>query len=66
MTLMRPPRLVARETKLRALDAICAAGRVVMLVGEPGVGKSRLLDEWSQGRRAALRVGCRPGDEQVP
>lgn len=66
LTLMRPPRLVGREVELKALDAIGASGRVAVLLGEPGSGKSRLLDEWLQGRALALRIGCRPGDESVP
>ena len=66
IALMRPPQLVGRSAELAALDAICAAGRVAVLLGEPGTGKSRLLDDWLQGRPLALRVGCRPGDDQVP
>jgi len=42
--------LVGRETDLSELtaaydDAVSGSGRIVMLVGEPGIGKTRLFEE---------------------
>jgi class 3 adenylate cyclase len=48
--------LLGREPLLAALDT--AAGRA-LLVGEPGVGKTRLAHEWATGLSTdVLRVGC--------
>jgi class 3 adenylate cyclase len=43
--------MVGRETELSALIQLCEAvraglGRVVIVVGEPGLGKTRLISEW--------------------
>jgi DNA-binding SARP family transcriptional activator/RecA/RadA recombinase len=52
--LRRPPAgLVGRETELLALDAelghATATTRVVLVTGEPGIGKTTLLDRWTAG-----------------
>jgi class 3 adenylate cyclase len=43
--------MVGREVELKALTGLCEAvqaglGRVVILIGEPGLGKTRLISEW--------------------
>ena len=82
MTADRPPRdelrastvppLVGRETELQVLaDALdCAASgstAVVLVHGEPGIGKTRLLDEFAAAPAARdatlLRGTCSPGHE---
>ena len=73
-SMLRPPRLVGRDTELQAVARALAAGQVVVLVGEAGMGKSRLLQAlaadaaWqAPGRpRALLHVSGRPGDALVP
>jgi DNA-binding SARP family transcriptional activator len=62
--IVRPPRLVGRDEELAALQAALREGRLVLLLGEAGVGKSRLLTqacgaEW-------LLVHGRPGDSLAP
>jgi class 3 adenylate cyclase/tetratricopeptide (TPR) repeat protein len=66
--------LVAREDELqqvlRLLDAVDAgAGRLVLLVGEPGVGKTRLAQEATlaaRNRRWYLATGrCYEGQQKV-
>jgi class 3 adenylate cyclase/tetratricopeptide (TPR) repeat protein len=68
-------RLVAREREMRtllaALDTVQAgAGRVVFLVGEPGVGKTRLAQEVTEAARErgffAITGRCYSPQENVP
>src|SRR5215472_15072075 len=52
----RRPSLVGREAELAALDeqvALARAGafRVVLVTGEPGIGKSRLVNELAERQR---------------
>jgi DNA-binding SARP family transcriptional activator/tetratricopeptide (TPR) repeat protein len=65
-SLMRPPRFVGRQRELELLHAAWAAGRVFLVLGEAGMGKSRLLAELAATRDAALAVSARPGDTGVP
>ena len=65
-SLLRPPRLVARQADLTRLSAAWQAGQSFVVVGEPGLGKSRLLAEFAALRPAVLLVAARPGDESVP
>jgi class 3 adenylate cyclase/tetratricopeptide (TPR) repeat protein len=68
-------RLVAREREMRALlttlEAVQAgAGRVVFLVGEPGVGKTRLAQEVTEAARdrgcVVVTGRCYAPQENVP
>ncbi|MBI5721090.1 MAG: AAA family ATPase [Burkholderiales bacterium] len=43
LALMRPPQLVGRAVDLAALQEVLRGERVAVLMGEPGVGKSRVL-----------------------
>jgi DNA-binding SARP family transcriptional activator len=68
--MLRPPQLVGRGAELQAMASALAAGQVVVLVGEAGMGKSRLFQALAAD--AALRphtlmhVSGRPGDVLVP
>jgi DNA-binding SARP family transcriptional activator/tetratricopeptide (TPR) repeat protein len=73
--LQRPPRLVGRQRELAALAEALAAGHVFLVVGEAGMGKSRLLAEWlavrprdaeQDAEARTLLVAARPGDAGVP
>jgi DNA-binding SARP family transcriptional activator/tetratricopeptide (TPR) repeat protein len=64
--LLHPPRLVGRGAALAAIDAARREARPVLLLGEPGIGKSRLLAELLRGRPGALAVSAHPGDAAVP
>lgn len=70
VAIARPPRLVAREQELAALHTALRARRHALVVGEGGMGKSRLLAEFSGTATPAagpvLVVGARPGDADVP
>ncbi len=46
VTVLRPPRLVGREADWRALQAALDARRCALVLGEPGIGKSRLIGDF--------------------
>ncbi len=64
-SLMRPPHLVGRERERLALDWAWSAQRVFLLVGEAGIGKTRLLQEFAAGREGVVSVQARPGDAGI-
>ena len=64
--LLRPPQLIGRDAELQALGRDLAAGHVVVLLGEAGMGKSRLLQALSAQQPALLHSSGRPGDALVP
>ena len=63
---LRPPRMVGRADDLRTALAGWAAQCVVWVVGEAGMGKSRLLQELVGARPGSVSVSARPGDAVVP
>ncbi len=64
-SLMRPPRLVGRQAQLLALEHAWATQRLFLVVGEAGIGKSRLLQEFSAARPGLVSVQARPGDAGI-
>ena len=64
-SLMRPPRLVGRSIEIAALTHAWAGERAFALVGEAGVGKSRLLREFSSASEGVVSVQARPGDAGI-
>ncbi|MBX3600911.1 MAG: AAA family ATPase [Rubrivivax sp.] len=66
VAVLRPPRLVGRQRELELLAAARASGRVALVTGEPGQGKSRLLAEQAAAATGWRVLGCRPGDAGVP
>lgn len=66
VAVLRPPRLVGRARELALLAEARAGGRVALLTGEPGLGKSRLLAELAAAGSGLRVLGCRPGDAGVP
>lgn len=63
--LARPPVLIGRERQWRALEEAWERCRIAVLIGDAGMGKTRLLGDFAQQREVPL-VGARPGDERVP
>lgn len=69
VVLLRPPRLIGREAEFELLVQAALEQRPVLLMGEAGMGKSRLLADlvaWHKERapeRPLLVVRARPGDE---
>ena len=66
VTVLRPPRMVGRRRELAALQEARAQRRVALLLGEPGLGKSRLLAELGTDRPDTVLASGRPGDAGVP
>jgi DNA-binding winged helix-turn-helix (wHTH) protein/tetratricopeptide (TPR) repeat protein len=64
--LLRPPRLVGRESALRQMRTAWQLRHVFLVEGEAGLGKSRVLDDFIQANWAICRGGARPGDDAVP
>jgi DNA-binding SARP family transcriptional activator len=63
--LARPPVLVGREPQWRQLEEAWEQRRIAVLVGDAGMGKTRLLGDFALHAGVPL-VGARPGDERVP
>ncbi len=71
-SLLRPPRLVGRDRERAGLRAAWAGQRAFWLLGEAGLGKTRLISEFAaeaaagNGSAQVLVVSARPGDAGVP
>lgn len=65
-SILRPPRLIGRARELEAIRLAWDSGRVFMLLGEAGMGKTRLLSELAAEVAGALHVQARPGDAGIP
>ncbi|WP_374562880.1 AAA family ATPase [Ideonella sp.] len=63
---LRPPRLIGRERELQALEAAWHDGAAVVVLGEAGIGKSRLLGDFAATRGLHVAVGARASDAPVP
>ncbi|MFN0182595.1 MAG: BTAD domain-containing putative transcriptional regulator [Aquabacterium sp.] len=66
LALRRPPHLVGREHELAAMAAAWDAGHAFLLLGEAGLGKSRLLETLAGQDPQALLLAAWPGDAAVP
>jgi DNA-binding SARP family transcriptional activator len=62
-SVLRPPRLVGRDSELATLQQGLTAGHVVVLLGEAGMGKSRLLQALATTQPGLLHASGRPGDQ---
>ena len=65
-TVLRPPRLIARQAPLQQLVAAWHGGATPWVCGEAGVGKSRLLAEFAATAGTCTLAVARPGDADVP
>lgn len=57
---------VGRAAELQAIGQALDQGRVVLVDGAPGVGKTRLAQEALAARGGVLVLRCRPEDTAVP
>lgn len=63
--MLRPPRLIGRDAAWQALHDAWDGGRIAVVTGEGGMGKSRLVGDFALARGRTLLVSARPGDERV-
>jgi DNA-binding SARP family transcriptional activator len=66
VSLVRPPKRVGREAQWLAMQRAWSAGRAFLLVGDAGIGKTRLLEEAAAQHLGVLSERARPGDAQAP
>ncbi len=66
VTVLRPPQVIGRDTVLAELAEAMAARRTVLLHGDPGIGKSRVLEAVAGAQPAMLATGAQAGDARVP
>lgn len=64
--ILRPPVLVGRGGEWEAMEAGWSAGRLLLLMGDPGVGKTRLACDFVASKGPYVRFAARPGDAAVP
>jgi DNA-binding SARP family transcriptional activator len=63
---LRPPRLIGRDVELAQARQALAAGRVLVVQGEAGIGKTRLLEDLCAASPQHLLTGARAGDARLP
>jgi DNA-binding SARP family transcriptional activator len=66
LTLRRPPRLIGRTEQLHRMWSACENERHVVLVGEAGVGKSRLVETFATGDGSWTSCRANAGDDRFP
>jgi len=65
-SVLRPPRLIGRQRELSVLAGARARAQVAALVGEAGMGKTRLAHEFLDSEQKFIHAAARPGDAAVP
>lgn len=64
--LLKPPQLIGRDAELAQLQSVLQRQGRLLLLGEAGLGKSRLLQALGECNEGLLCVAARPGDALVP
>lgn len=62
---LRPPILVGREEAWEKLEEAWGRGQTIYVTGEPGVGKTRLVQEFVASKGRGLYLPARPGYQDV-
>lgn len=63
LTLAQPPRLIGREQEWEHLRSAWERGRVIVMHGAPGIGKSRLAVEFARAAGSGVTVKAREGHQ---
>ncbi|HYH95378.1 AAA family ATPase [Hyalangium sp.] len=66
LSVTHPPVLAGREREWALMEEAWAARQPMIVDGESGVGKSRLVREFGYSRGRCLLINGRPGDQQLP
>jgi DNA-binding SARP family transcriptional activator len=66
VSVFRPPVLVGRSQAWQDMAMAWQRPQPFLLVGEAGLGKSRLLEEFVQSREGVVFDRAQPGDERSP
>ncbi|HEX8439198.1 AAA family ATPase [Archangium sp.] len=66
LTVLRPPVLVGRAREWAQMEEAFQARRLILLLAEPGVGKSRLAQDFAASKGRYTLFAGRPGDTEVP
>ncbi len=68
LSVLRPPTLVGREAEWARMEQAWASGLGIMVIGDPGSGKSRLAVDFlrSKSTHQLLLFEGRPGDQAAP
>jgi DNA-binding SARP family transcriptional activator len=64
--LSRPPRLIGREREWAIMQRAWDASQAIIVSGAPGVGKTRLLEDFLAAHGGGTRFEGRPGDSLNP
>ena len=65
VSLLRPPVLVGRHAAWAAMAAAWQVPQPWLLVGEAGLGKTRLLEDFVHGQDGIVLERARPGEDQA-
>ena len=65
VAILRPPRLIGREREWAAIHAAWQRRQPVLLLGEPGIGKSRLAGDCAAARPQHQVFRAHPGDAHL-
>ena len=63
---LRPPRLIGRDAEWRAIESAWQRREAVLLLGEPGMGKSRLAADFAAAQHQPHVHRAYPGDARMP
>lgn len=66
VALSRPPRLVGRELAWAQMQKAWAAGALIVLQGQAGVGKTRLADEFARSAGPTVVVKAFANEQSAP
>ena len=63
---LRPPRLIGRDSEWQVLEGAWRRRQVALLLGEPGMGKSRLAADFAAAQKQPTVHRAQLGDARIP